>query len=179
MPGVAIAAALVPPLGTIGIGLATNRPEVAGGGLLLFSTNLVAITLAGAINFLLLGFRPARGVRERTIRLRRGLVVSVLLLFVISLPLAFILGKAVQATTERDVINRVLNQQLNNMEDVSLVSFDLEHQRETIALTVSVYAAQEIQEGELQRLDDLITQAVDQPVSLRLTVIPVLEMRTH
>jgi uncharacterized hydrophobic protein (TIGR00271 family) len=179
LPGVAIAAALVPPLGTIGIGLATNRPEVAGGGLLLFSTNLVAITLAGAINFLLLGFRPARGVRERTIRLRRGLVVSVLLLFVISLPLAFILGKAVQATTERDVINRVLSQQLNNMEDVSLVSFDLEHQGETIALTVSVYAAQEIQEGQLRRLDDLITQAVDQPVSLRLTVIPVLEMSTH
>jgi uncharacterized hydrophobic protein (TIGR00271 family) len=179
LPGVAIAAALVPPLGAIGIGLATNRPEVAGGGLLLFSTNLVAITLAGAINFLLLGFRPARGVRERTIRLRRGLVVSVLLLFVISLPLAFILGKAVQATTERDVINRVLNQQLNNMEDVSLVGFDLEHQGETIALTVSVYAAQEIQEGELQQLDDLITQAVDQPVSVRLTVIPVSEMSTH
>jgi APA family basic amino acid/polyamine antiporter len=176
LPGVAIAAALVPPLGVIGIGLATNRPEVAGGGLLLFSTNLVAITLAGAIIFLLLGFRPARGVRERAIHLRRGLVVSVLLLFVISLPLAFILGKAVQATQEREVINRVLNQELSNLEGVSLASFDFEHQGGAIVLTVTVYAAQEIQQETVGHLNNIITQAVGQPVTLRLTIIPVSEM---
>ena len=176
LPGVAIAAALVPPLGVIGIGLAMRRAEVAGGGLLLFSTNLVAITLAGAINFLFLGFRPARGMRQRIIHLRRGLVVTVLLLFVVSLPLAFIFGRAVQATQEREAINRVLNQELNNLEGVSLVSFDFNHQRETIALTVTVYAAQEIEEGTVERLDDIIARAVGQPVSLRLIVIPVSEM---
>jgi APA family basic amino acid/polyamine antiporter len=176
LPGVAIAAALVPPLGVIGIGLATNRPEVAGGGLLLFSTNLVAITLAGAISFLLLGFRPARGVRERAIQLRRGLVISVLLLFVISLPLAFILGKAVQATQDREVIDRVLNQELDNLEGVSLASFDFDHQGGAVVLTVTVYAAQEIQQETVEHLDDVLAQAVGQPVTLRLTVIPVSEM---
>jgi uncharacterized membrane protein len=177
LPGVAIAAALVPPLGVIGIGLAMQRAEVAGGGLLLFSTNLVAIILAGAINFLLLGFRPARGVREREIRLRRGLVISVLLLFVISLPLAFIFGRAVQATQEREVINRVLNQELNNLEGVSLVSFDFNHQREAIAITVTVYTAQAIEEETVEYLNDAITQAVGQPVTLHLIAIPISEMR--
>ncbi len=177
LPGVAIAAALVPPIAVIGLGLSMRRAEVAGGGLLLFSTNLVAITLAGAIIFLFLGFRPARGVRERRIHLRRGLVISVLLLFVISLPLAFIFGKAVQATQEREVINRVLNQELGNLEGVSLVSFDFSHQRETIALTVTVYAAQEIQEETVEHLDDALTQAVGQPVTLRLIAIPVSELR--
>jgi len=177
LPGVAIAAALVPPLGVIGIGLAMQRAEVAGGGLLLFSTNLVAIILAGAINFLLLGFRPARGVRERETRLRRGLVISVLLLFVISLPLAFIFGRAVQATQEREVINRVLNQELNNLEGVSLVSFDFNHQREAIAITVTVYTAQAIEEETVEYLNDAITQAVGQPVTLHLIAIPISEMR--
>jgi len=115
-------------------------------------------------------------MRQRIIHLRRGLVVTVLLLFVVSLPLAFIFGRAVQATQEREAINRVLNQQLNNLEGVSLVSFDFNHQRETIALTVTVYAAQEIEEGTVERLDDIIARAVGQPVSLRLIVIPVSEM---
>jgi uncharacterized hydrophobic protein (TIGR00271 family) len=176
LPGVAIAAALVPPLGVIGIGLAINRPEVAGGGLLLFGTNLVAIILAGAMSFLLLGFRPARGVRERTIRLRRGLVVSVLFLFLISLPLAFILGKAAQATQEREIISRMLNQELNSLEGVSLASFDFDHQGKAIVLTVTVYATQEIEQETVEHLSDVIGQAVGQPVTLRLTVIPVSEM---
>ncbi len=176
LPGVAIAAALVPPLGVIGIGLAMRRAEVAGGGLLLFSTNLVAITLAGAVNFLFLGFRPARGMRERMIQLRRAFVISALLLFAISLPLAFIFGTAVQATREREVISQVLNQELSSLESVSLVSFDFNHQQESIALTVTVYAAEDIDEGVVARLDDLMTQAVGQPVTLRLIAIPVSEM---
>jgi uncharacterized hydrophobic protein (TIGR00271 family) len=59
LPGVAIAAALVPPLSVLAIGLALGSAQVAGGGGLLFLTNLVAIVLAGAITLLLLGFRPA------------------------------------------------------------------------------------------------------------------------
>jgi uncharacterized hydrophobic protein (TIGR00271 family) len=177
LPGVAIAAALVPPLGVIGIGLAMQRAQVAGGGLLLFSTNLIAITLAGATVFLLLGFRPARGVREREIHLRRGLVVSVLLLFVVSLPLAFIFGKAVQATREREVIDRVLNREFDNLEHASLVSFELDHQGEAIALTVTAYAAREIPDEAVKHLDDVVTEAVGEPVTLRLIAIPISE--TH
>ncbi len=177
LPGVAIAAALVPPLAVIGVGLSMRQAEVAGGGLLLFSTNLVAITLAGAIIFLFLGFRPARGVRAREVHLRHGLVISLLLLFVVSLPLVFIFGKAVQATQQREVIDRVLNEELDNLEHVSLVSFELDYQQETIVLTVIVYAAQEIQGETVEYLKEAVTQAVDQPVILHLIAIPVSRMR--
>ena len=51
LPGVAIAAALVPPLATIGIGLAQWNGEVAGGAMLLFVTNLMAISGAGGMVF--------------------------------------------------------------------------------------------------------------------------------
>jgi uncharacterized hydrophobic protein (TIGR00271 family) len=176
LPGVAIAAALVPPLGVVGIGLAIHRAGVAGGGLLLFTTNLVAIIFAGAMVFLLLGFRPARGAKERQMQVRRGLVISVLLLLVVSLPLALILGSAVQASQQREVIDRVLNEELDKLEHVSLVSFQLDQQGETIALTVIVYAAQQVDEATVQHLDEAVTEGVGRPVSLNVIAIPVSKL---
>ncbi|TKJ30120.1 MAG: hypothetical protein CEE40_06220 [Chloroflexi bacterium B3_Chlor] len=175
LPGVAIAAALVPPLGVVGIGLAARQFAVAGGGLLLFGTNLVGITLAGAVTFLLLGFRPARGVRERESQLRRGLVVSMLLLLVISLPLAFISGRTVQATQELEVVSRVLDREIDRLEGVSLVGFDLEQRVDTIAVTVTVYAVQEVEEETAEHLDYVITEEIGRPVTLRLIAIPISE----
>jgi uncharacterized hydrophobic protein (TIGR00271 family) len=60
LPGVAIATALMPPLCTAGIGLATNHWEVAFGAILLFVTNLAAISFAGILVFVALGFKPRR-----------------------------------------------------------------------------------------------------------------------
>ena len=57
LPGVAIATALMPPLCTIGIGLAMGRMDVAGGAFLLFLTNTVSIAFAASIVFFSLGFR--------------------------------------------------------------------------------------------------------------------------
>lgn len=58
IPGVAIAAALVPPLATSGLALAVGDFTLAAGATLLFLTNMVAIVLAGAIVFWLVGVRP-------------------------------------------------------------------------------------------------------------------------
>src|SRR3546814_3525251 len=49
MVGVAIATALVPPLSTIGFGLATGRMDFALGAALLFLTNTLAIAFAATI----------------------------------------------------------------------------------------------------------------------------------
>lgn len=57
LAGVAIAVALVPPLATVGIGLAWLNWPIAGGAFLLFLTNLVAISAASELLFFALGFR--------------------------------------------------------------------------------------------------------------------------
>ena len=51
LPGVAIAAALVPPIATSGVAFSLGHWTVAGGALLLFLTNIVAIVLGTAITF--------------------------------------------------------------------------------------------------------------------------------
>jgi uncharacterized hydrophobic protein (TIGR00271 family) len=51
LPGVAIAAALVPPIATAGLALPMGDLTLAGGAALLFFTNVVAIVLGTAITF--------------------------------------------------------------------------------------------------------------------------------
>ena len=59
LAGVAIAAALVPPLVSSGIGLPLGRFDIFFGALFLYITNFVAIAAAGGVTMLLLGFGPA------------------------------------------------------------------------------------------------------------------------
>jgi uncharacterized hydrophobic protein (TIGR00271 family) len=80
LAGVAIAVALVPPLSVAGIGLGWGDWGMAGGALLLLSTNLVGIALAASATFLVLGFAPFR-------RARKGLGAALIVLMLISIPL--------------------------------------------------------------------------------------------
>jgi hypothetical protein len=54
---VAIAAALVPPIATVGICLSLGEVATARGAALLFGTNVVAIVIGAAANFFLAGIR--------------------------------------------------------------------------------------------------------------------------
>jgi uncharacterized hydrophobic protein (TIGR00271 family) len=86
LPGVAIAAALVPPLAVVGYGIGSIQFDYAAGALLLFTTNLAAIILAGSITFLSLGFRPPTRA-ERGEQTRYGLKIALVAMLVISVPL--------------------------------------------------------------------------------------------
>ena len=55
LPGVAIAAALVPPVATSGLALTMGDLTLAGGASLLFFTNIVAIVLGTVITFWCVG----------------------------------------------------------------------------------------------------------------------------
>ena len=86
LPGVAIAAALMPPLCTIGIGIAMFSGPIATGALLLFTTNLIAIIVAGILVFVVLGMRPPPD-RAREQNFRRGLALGLVMLVLITVPL--------------------------------------------------------------------------------------------
>ena len=81
MPGVAIAVALVPPLGVVGIGLAQGQMNIAFGALLLFLTNLICIVFFGSLVFLFQSY----GNIERA---KKGLVMSTVVMFILGVPLS-------------------------------------------------------------------------------------------
>jgi uncharacterized hydrophobic protein (TIGR00271 family) len=60
LPGVAISTALVPPLATCGLSLATLRYDWAAGALLLFLANFLAIHVVAAVVFMVFGVKNIR-----------------------------------------------------------------------------------------------------------------------
>jgi len=66
LAGVAIAAALLPPLAVVGIGLTNDELVIAANAAILFATNLVAIILGAAVVFRLLGMNVAYGGTDQT-----------------------------------------------------------------------------------------------------------------
>jgi len=80
LAGVAIAVALVPPLAVAGIGIGRGDIEFFFHAFLLFSTNLIGITLAATFTFRILGYSPA-------VKSRQGIGIVFLLLVMISIPL--------------------------------------------------------------------------------------------
>jgi len=108
LAGVAIAAALVPPLATTGICLSLGEKSVASGAAVLFGANVVAIVLGASMNFLLVGVRG----RKSTPRLwARRLAILLALIFAgISVPLtSALIGRASQEVSMEDALSKALN----------------------------------------------------------------------
>ncbi len=109
LPGVAIATALMPPLGTVGIGIAMGRWDVAGGALLLFITNAVTIAFASMLIFWALGFTPGQKVGKRV---PRSLMISALVTLVMLLPLSFLSISFFQEASRNREINTVVTEEV-------------------------------------------------------------------
>ena len=178
LPGVAVAAALMPPVCTIGIGLATGNLTVAGGAALLFSTNLIAITLAGTIVFLLLGIRPPEE-RERHLTLRRYLATTAISLMVVSLPLAYILFQ----TTGIDRLNlqvaQTLEVELADWESTGIESITVDSFRDKVNVTATLRTSQAVSQADVDALGAVLEQELNRPVQLHLQLVPISELKSN
>jgi uncharacterized hydrophobic protein (TIGR00271 family) len=174
LPGVAIAAALVPPLCVGGIGISLARSEVAGGALLLFITNLISISLAGAIVFLLLGFRPTEA-RERRRRFRQGLAVSAVLLLTISIPLGFFLVNTIQDGQRQRVVSQTLTQEAVALGG-QLVGSSIQQEDGSFSVTATFYAPKPPDRSTVKRIQTELSQAIRAPVHLEVVVVPIAQV---
>jgi uncharacterized hydrophobic protein (TIGR00271 family) len=82
LPGVAVAVALVPPLAVTGLLIETGERTLAWGSMLLFLTNLVAISLSALVVFAATGVVPITTVvRDRTTALTvAGIVLATVMI---------------------------------------------------------------------------------------------------
>jgi uncharacterized hydrophobic protein (TIGR00271 family) len=87
LAGVAIAAALLPPLAVVGIGLTNDELIIAAYAAILFATNLVAIILGAAIIFRLLGMHVAVSEKDESRWVRRTTMSFTLLAVILAAPL--------------------------------------------------------------------------------------------
>jgi uncharacterized hydrophobic protein (TIGR00271 family) len=121
LPGVAIATALMPPLCTVGIGLAFSRMDIAGGATLLFATNSITIAFAATLVFFALGFSPRPQVGSR--KLPRSLQVSALLTGILLIPLTYFSVQFVKDASEGRTINAIVSKQVQQINGAELVEW--------------------------------------------------------
>lgn len=172
LPGVAIAAALVPPISVIGIGLAKGDLAVASGAMLLFVTNLVAITLAGTITLLLLGFRPARRGPGDT-NLYVGVLSSIIMLALIMVPLISLSNQALTRYTTRLNIEKALTMSIASTPEIMLADYDIDITEQHAELEVSLYTEGSPGQDFADKLRQTLEDAAGMPVSIQIHAIPV------
>ncbi len=154
LPGVAIATALMPPLCTVGIGVAMGNWSVAGGASLLFLTNAVTIAFASTLVFFSLGFTPR--YRENSRRVPRSLLISAMLTFLLLVPLTYYTVQFVRQATQDRLISEVVNEKVRGMESVDLVGLQTDRQENTLRLDITVRTTRPLLYEDSLRLQEEI-----------------------
>jgi len=178
LAGVAIAVALVPPLVTTGIGLAWLNMEIAGGAMLLFVTNLVAISAASELVFLLVGFRPHLD-RQSDLAVFVGSIFSSVILFVlIGAILLTLTVTHFEETALADRIEQALKNELSLLERTARL--EQWHQQkqvdDTVRLEVHVRSPRNFSYEQVINLQNKVATTLQLPLALDMIVIPITEL---
>ncbi len=163
LPGVAIATALMPPLCTVGIGVAMGRWDVAGGALLLFLTNAVTIAFAGMLVFFALGFAPKR---ESGRRAPRALAISAVFTLVLLVPLTVLSASFFRNAAENRQIDAVVKEEVAKY-DAELADMQPPLQDgETLHLTITLRVPRQLRYEDVIALQQNVALRLQRPVSI-------------
>jgi uncharacterized hydrophobic protein (TIGR00271 family) len=171
--GVSIAVALVPPLVTAGIGITSGDAGrgIFGGALLLFLTNLAAITAAASLVFLFFGFRPDPG--KRILVFGRGLVGVLVLLLAVSIALTVLSVNAARQAALRSDIQQALVAATGEMEHLELVEWEFAGERDGVLdLQVELRGPEPLEPEQGQALHAAVKERIQRPVRLDVYTTP-------
>jgi uncharacterized membrane protein len=162
LAGVSIAVALVPPLAVAGIGLGMGNFTIFFQAFLLFSTNLIGITLAATFTFRILGYSPV-------VQDKRGIMIITLLLIAISFPLYLSFRDLVETTTlEKDWQRErfLVNDKYLIIQQAKLVQ-----QKEEELLFVTVLVREPLNRSDLTQLRKKIFSNFPDKLTMRVQVV--------
>ena len=160
--GVAIATALMPPLATVGFGLATFNWTVFSGALMLFVTNLVAIALTAAVMARLYGFTT--DLSEKHSRWQNILIFTTLI--ALAIPLGISLSTIAWEAQASRQINGTIADQFDSNSRVSAV--EIAYDTDPIRVDATVLTPKLNSNAE-KDAEDQLTRRLRRPVELALT----------
>jgi uncharacterized hydrophobic protein (TIGR00271 family) len=175
LPGVAIATALMPPLCTIGIGISVGDASVTLGATLLFLTNLVAISFAGIVVFVLLGFRPRYRSQDR-IDVTRSVIVSAILVLLVTIPLIILTVRFVHDVNITQQIRSTVSSNLARYPNSQLVSIDTNSEDSVMQIRVTARISSQPTYQEVLALQKALASKLQRPVAFQLIVIPATNL---
>ena len=171
LPGVAISTALMPPVCTIGIGIAFLDSSIVFGASLLFLTNLAAISFSGIITFALMGFSPGRNDKDS--RLSRSVTITAILVVSIGILLGVFTWRTLgEARLYNNASNAVLDS-VSKFTDARLLDLSITDEGAAKSINVTLRTSRELTAGEGLELQDHLADTLGSPVVLELVVIPM------
>jgi uncharacterized hydrophobic protein (TIGR00271 family) len=175
LPGVAIATALMPPLCTVGIGVALGNNSVTFGALLLFLTNLTAISFAGIVVFAALGFRP-RHVENTWHHIPKSLFISAGLTLLITIPLIILTLQVVNQARLNQGIRQAITTELSGLPDAQLVSVNIDTRNSTLQLLVTIRTSRQPDYDQVVALQSAVAVRLQRTITLQLIVVPTTRL---
>jgi len=172
LPGVAIATALMPPLCTIGIGIATTQWDVAFGATLLFVTNLAAISFAGIVVFVALGFHPRNQSILLWNRVPRSLVISAVLVLFVTVPLVLLTLRLVDQARYNKLVQDTVAAEIATLSGAQLLEVNLDQVDTILHIKVTILTTNPPVYSQVVSLQEEFALQLDQPVALQLVVVP-------
>ena len=165
--GAAIAVALMPPLCVVGIGLAIHQFSLAYGALLLFTVNLLGITLACAVVFVIGGLATKNA--------RHGLLAATALVIAVAIPLVFTTVRLIRQQQLEDVLRASLRNDTQTFKSVQLVSSHVDWVSDPIRIRLLVRMEGTLTSHQVGSLQSFIAQRLhaDKPVALTVDITPV------
>jgi len=164
LPGVAIATALMPPLSTIGIGIAIGRWDIAGGATLLFLTNAVTIAFAATVVFFLHGFSPVRVNTDS--KIPKSLIAAAFLTGLLLISLSFFSFRLFSQVKENQEINQIIEKEVEAINDTDVIEMIKSRTESGINLEISIRTNRLLTHSQVVGIQQALVQKLEQPISL-------------
>jgi uncharacterized hydrophobic protein (TIGR00271 family) len=175
LPGVAIATALMPPLCTVGVGIAMGRWDVAGGALLLFTTNAVTIAFATMLVFSAVGFSVKR---EDGRIVPRALVITAILTVILLIPLTWLSVKFFRDASENILIEDIIKAEMPPL-DAELANVDIARLDDTLHISLLIRKSEPLRYEDVDQMQQDIALQLQKPVSIVVNQIFASKLDPH
>ena len=164
LPGVAIAAALVPPIATSGLALSIGDFHLAAGALLLFVINMVTIVLASMVSLWVVGLRNIGKASRWSLT-----AVGVLMLAVVALGVYLSVRPDDRQHTKHVPVELMTSMQEHLGDDFRLASVAVAYDELGVQLNVRVLGTTLASEDVAHEIRTLTRKYFSAPVRVRLT----------
>lgn len=176
LPGVAIATALMPPLGVVGIGLASRQWDVALGALLLFFTNAAAIAFAAGVIFFLVGFGP-QGGRYWKDKPSKGIptsiILSSLMILLLIVPLSIFGLSSLQLSSLEKIVTEMVLDTLSTEDGTTVDMIEVVQKSDVVHVDITIQTHDYLDDQVIENIFNDLSMKIDGDIQLVIDQIIV------
>ncbi len=168
--GVVIAAALIPVMATIGIGISLNYLPMVSGGILLLLGNFFTLLLAIIIVFYLKGLKPQFWYKFTAKRLvKRSLIIIVLSVIILAIPLSFITYQQMVKEKPEDIVRSIYREKFGDQLEERLFMIDIEDK----VVKLIIYTPLDTNKYYFKLLEEEIKDKLGDNYQVIFNIIPI------